>query len=202
MLPVDGPHATRPVLVAHALAYLAAPRFGISEDQLLDLLSHDVAVMAEFRHRSPRSPASDRLPMVVWARLLMDIAPSWPVAKLTVCWSSPSITAPLNGRYGGYFSMARSEPRSTMRCRYFGGPPAAKHVTESAAAQVNREHLAELPFLQTRAGRWDRLETTLTDGPFLEAKLSAGQGLDLLEDYARAQAASVNEADLPSPSGP
>jgi WD40 repeat protein len=200
LLGLTAPTRHGPVLVAHALAYLAAPRFGISEDQLLDLLSHDVAVMAEFRHRSPRSPASDRLPMVVWARLLMDIAP--------YLASREAYGVLVFAFYHRAFERAvrrlfldgaeRTKVYDALQ-EYFGGPPAAKHVTESAAAQVDRQHLAELPFLQTRAGRWDRLETTLTDGPFLEAKLSAGQGLDLLEDYARAQAASVDEADLPSP---
>ena len=63
------------VIVSHALGYLAAAKNGLSEDELLDVLSADGDVLSDFRRRSPRSPAADRLPAVIWSRLSFDLAP-------------------------------------------------------------------------------------------------------------------------------
>jgi NACHT domain- and WD repeat-containing protein len=61
----------------HALGYLAASRFGLSEDELLDLLSADPLVMADFRTRARPEwlEGVDRLPVVIWSRLRVDLQP-------------------------------------------------------------------------------------------------------------------------------
>ena len=56
-------------LVATALSFLAASSAGLTEGELLDLLSLSPEVLAAFRRRAPDSPAIDRLPTVVWSRL-------------------------------------------------------------------------------------------------------------------------------------
>src|SRR5205823_3122348 len=61
--------------VRGALGALAAARNGLTEEELLDVLTADAAVMADFRRRSPRSPASDRLPQIIWSRLYFDLEP-------------------------------------------------------------------------------------------------------------------------------
>ena len=64
------------VLVSHALGYLAAARNGLSEDELLDVLWQDDEVRSDFFRRSPKSPQDiAALPVVVWARLFLDLAP-------------------------------------------------------------------------------------------------------------------------------
>ena len=63
------------MLVSHALGLLAASRHGLSEDELIDVLSADQAVKADFHPRSPKSPDVDRLPVVVWSRLYFDLEP-------------------------------------------------------------------------------------------------------------------------------
>ena len=50
-------------LVAHALGYLAASRYGLAEDELLDLLSRDLQVYEWFLRRSFHVPAD----LVRWA---------------------------------------------------------------------------------------------------------------------------------------
>ena len=64
------------VLVSHALGYLAAARNGLSEDELLDVLWQDNEVRNDFFRRSPKSPQDiAALPVVIWARLFLDLAP-------------------------------------------------------------------------------------------------------------------------------
>jgi hypothetical protein len=62
-------------LVSRALACLGAARNGLAEDEIVDLLSADGEVMADFLRRSPESPKVERLPVVVWSRLYADLEP-------------------------------------------------------------------------------------------------------------------------------
>jgi len=61
-------------LVSRTLSYLACARHGLAEDEILDILSADPEVMADFRRRSPNSPKADYLPVAVWVRLHGDLA--------------------------------------------------------------------------------------------------------------------------------
>jgi len=63
------------VLVSHSLGLLTASQRGLSEDEVLDLLSADSTVMADFRNRSPESPEVSALPVVVWLRLHAELEP-------------------------------------------------------------------------------------------------------------------------------
>jgi tetratricopeptide (TPR) repeat protein len=62
-----------PVLVGTALGLLAASESGLTETELLDLLSSDPAVKEDFRERNPLAPETDRLPDLVWSRLRLDL---------------------------------------------------------------------------------------------------------------------------------
>jgi tetratricopeptide (TPR) repeat protein len=65
-------------LVARSLGDLAAARFGVAEDELLDLLARDDAVREAQRVLSPNSPPIDEhlpLPVALWARLYAEVEP-------------------------------------------------------------------------------------------------------------------------------
>lgn len=63
------------VFVSKCLSYLSASRYGLSEDEILDLLSKDEDVLSDFRMRSPRSPKTKKLPVVIWSRFYFDLEP-------------------------------------------------------------------------------------------------------------------------------
>lgn len=65
-----------PVLTKYALSYLAASRYGISEDEILEILSADQDVMNDYQQRrSQFSPDIKGLPPIVWSRLYFDLEP-------------------------------------------------------------------------------------------------------------------------------
>jgi tetratricopeptide (TPR) repeat protein len=64
-----------PVLVERSLGYLAAARFGLTEDEILDVLTADDAVWNDFSEREHHEVSERRLPVVVWSRLLLDLEP-------------------------------------------------------------------------------------------------------------------------------
>jgi tetratricopeptide (TPR) repeat protein len=75
---LEAPERNGRALVARALGDLAAARFGLAEDELLDLLACDAAVREAQRGLSPYSPPIDPalpLPAALWARLHEQVAP-------------------------------------------------------------------------------------------------------------------------------
>ena len=62
-------------MVSRALGYLCAARRGLSEDEMLDVLSSDTDVFTDFRERAQHDPPEQRLPVIVWSRLYFDLEP-------------------------------------------------------------------------------------------------------------------------------
>ena len=63
------------VIVSNSLCYLATAKNGLSEDELLEILSQDEAVIQDFRQRAFYRPPEKKLPFVVWSRLFYDLEP-------------------------------------------------------------------------------------------------------------------------------
>lgn len=75
---LEAPERSGRTLIARALGDVAAARFGLTEDELLDLLARDAAVRDAQRALSPNSPVIDAnlpLPVALWARLHAEVAP-------------------------------------------------------------------------------------------------------------------------------
>jgi hypothetical protein len=152
-------------LVAASLGSLMAARNGLSEDELIELLSRDPAVLAEVRkyHRPPE----EKLPVVIWSRLYFDLAP-----YLTLRRADDTALFAFYHRQLDAVARARYlDPEAGSRHRalaaYFGERP----LFLGAARVPNVRKLSELPYQQTMAGdMWDELYSTLTDFEFLEAK--------------------------------
>ena len=68
-------------LVASALKYIEASKNGLTEDELMDVLSCDKEVLDDFNQNSPtekQKPIEQRLkklPLIVWSRLFADLEP-------------------------------------------------------------------------------------------------------------------------------
>jgi NACHT domain- and WD repeat-containing protein len=197
------------ILVSRSLGYLAAARNGLSEDELLDVLSGNREVRADFRSRARHTPPEEHLPVVVWSRLYFDLEP-----YLT---ERSADGASLLGFYHRqvhqvveeeYLARENKAARHAELAEYFAG----QGLVEKEKKIPNLRKLSELPYQQTHGERWDDLYTTLTDFDFLEAKcthvavVTSGQGktartiyggvYELQEDYRRALEA------LPGGGGP
>jgi NACHT domain- and WD repeat-containing protein len=157
------------VLVAHSLGYLAAAKDGLSEDELLTVLSEQDAVLDDFRAREPESPPVDRLPFVVWSRLYHDLEPY--LGERTADGASVLSFYHRQLRQvaaDDYLADEEGRRRHRELARHFGDEPL---VHESAGTRTpNLRKLSELPFQQTQGELWDELLQTLTDFEFLERK--------------------------------
>jgi hypothetical protein len=212
-------------LVARAVGYLAVSRYGLAEDELLDVLSRDADLYTTFlrgsyhlpsdlvtraiAHRRARSveggregdeaqraeawlralitnpndtsglrgfldeilPARDgpRLPVVLWSRLLHDLAP-----YLTTRLSDGASLLTFYHREltdVGAQEYARAERGQELHSRladYFRFRADPEHDGSWTGEDVRG--LSELPYHLTEAARWDDVHDTLTDFRFLEHK--------------------------------
>jgi WD40 repeat protein len=167
------------VLTSRALGYLAAGRHGLTEQELLDLLSADEMEQADFRRRSPQSLAANRLPVVIWSRLLADLEP-----YLTVRQADHTTVLGFYHRQLQEVALERyvQEADRTRFHRtlasYFDALP-----MRFQSGYPNLRKLSEIPFQQTRARLWEKVEHTLENLFFLEAKVEASQLFDLANEF-------------------
>jgi WD40 repeat protein len=71
------PEQHGPAVVERALGYLAAARFGLADDEMLDLLGRDDHVRADFEsHKHHDLPkGTEAVPPILWSRLYFDLEP-------------------------------------------------------------------------------------------------------------------------------
>jgi len=171
------------LLVERSLGYLAAAKDGLSEDEMLDVLSRDQHVLADMLRRSPKSPTTGRLPAVLWSRLYLDLE-----AYLSEHEADGSIVL---GFYHRQLAEAAAEDllagdrkreRHAGLARYFEGQPLA--AREGRETAHNLRKLSELPFQQAWSGDAAGLAASLADWRFVEAKAGALGIQPLIEDYA------------------
>jgi len=159
------------VLVERSLGLLAAAKSGLAADELVDLLSEDDEVLADFRRRSPRSPTLARLPDIVWSRLFSDIEPylneRWADGRALLAFYHRQVADVLGEEF---LAADDGRARHTALAGYFGRQQLALGGPRAQVANLRK--LSELPFQQTHAALWDDLFQTLTDFAFLEAKVS------------------------------
>jgi hypothetical protein len=179
-------------LVARTLAFLAAARSGLAEDELLDVLSRDEQVVKELQDRAFH-PVPDRelhpvpdpeLPAAVWARLYADLAPylvrrAVDGAALLTFHHTQFAEAVATAYLAGGDAPARHRELAA----YFADEKRGL-IAEPHAPDLRK--LSELPFQQALSGG-DRsdLQRTLTDLDFIDEKCSAGLVYDLMADYER-----------------
>jgi WD40 repeat protein len=173
------------VLVKTFLGLLSAARHGLSESEIIELLSADKAVMVDLKARSARSPEAKGIPAVVWLRLYHDFSPY----LIERSADNTVLLAFYHRQVGETVKRDYVHPKwHTHLARYFrkkADPPG------DSTWSGNYVHgLAELPFQQTESGSmWDEIESTLADLHFIEAKCKAGMVYDLSADYGRAERA-------------
>ena len=174
-----------PVLVERALSYLWAARNGLSEHEMLDVLSADADVWAWVETGAHHKLIERRLPPVIWSRLYFDLRP-----YLT---ERAADGTSLLGFYHRQVSEVVEErylddngdrQRAYRRLGdYFGKQDP---WLEAEARTANLRRASELAWQQTRAEDWDGLEATLTDLQSMEAKTEGGMVFDLATDLAAA----------------
>lgn len=171
------------ILVAHTLSYLSAGKNGVTEDELLDLLSDNQAVMEDFKKTSLRHPAENRLPFIIWSRLFFDLR-----AYLRERYADNTFLLSFFYNQLGKVASDRYLKNSSKLffhrhlAKYFKGQP--NFLDPDSNKQPNYRKLSELPWQQTKGEMWDEIEESFLDINFLEAKAKAGMVGEMVEDFS------------------
>jgi WD40 repeat protein len=170
------------VLVSRSLSYLAAAKNGLSEDELLDVLSIDEQVLADFQRRSPNSPKADRLPVVLWSRLYLDLEPylverSADGAHLMAFYHRQMSEA-VSSRY---LSEEEKPTRHRKLAEFFASEPLQPENGVGKIRQLRK--FSEQPFQQAMAGMNGEFVATVTNYVFMQAKVEALGIHPLIDDY-------------------
>ena len=170
-----------PLLVSRALVYLTLSRFGLSEPELLQVLFEDADVREEFFAAHPNSPATNALPLVIWARLKAQL--SFLLREVEVDGTRLfSFYHRLVGESVGatFVREGERQRRHEALANYFGG---IDHEEDTPDA---RRKCMELPALLQAAQRHDDLASLLGDYGFMMAKCRINEAGDLLLDLDQA----------------
>ena len=189
-----------------ALAYLAASRFGLSEQELGRALGTDKAVRAEFQANEKtqkRWEDEKKLPPILWSRLFLDLQPYLGLAQvdgtLLMRWFHREFGQVLKERYlasdedrmmihgalaDTFLKLERElRPKETNDDALFRATDASGKQVSAALRRV-----MEQPWQLAQANRQEDLHRLLTDFGFCMGKCAANRGNDLSLDCIAASA--------------
>jgi NACHT domain- and WD repeat-containing protein len=177
-------------MFSRSMGYLAAAKNGLTEDELLDVLSLDKEFFDEFRKSSFKHELSgNRVPVVVWSRMYFDLEPylterSADGTSLLSFYHRQLYEAVVQKFLNEDIKTTRHAFLAQYFNGYFRGHPQPIQIQEKGKTIYNLRKLSELPYQETRGKLWSQLECTLTDLSFIGAKCAAGMTYELLSDYA------------------
>ena len=204
---LERPETHGQTLVSRSLGYLAAGKNGLTEDELLDVLSENNDVVQDLSKRSPESPRVDRLPVIVWSRLFADLRPYMTTRRadgtVVMDFYHRQVGEAVWKRYlsdeeglvhahqhlADYFDTLDywAESLEAQRARARRLPPTPR--------PANVRKVVELPYHRLEAAKlggrddpqspyWDAVADLLTDWRFLEAKAEADPNATAQEGQA------------------
>ncbi|MBE0685933.1 MAG: DUF4062 domain-containing protein, partial [Anaerolineaceae bacterium] len=170
------------MLVEHSLGYLASAKNGLSEDELLDILSMDNEIISDFLRRSPKSPRVDRLPVVIWSRLYFDLEPYLADREADgstlFSFYHRQLTEVVQEEY---LSDDRKFSRHRSLAQYFQQQELFLQKGDNPV--YNLRKLSELPYNLACSGSGEALSKTLSEYIFVEAKVNGIGIQSLIDDY-------------------
>ncbi len=183
------------VLVSRTLAYLTASRNGLSEDELLAVLSADQEVLSDFFKRSPDSPAVNQLPVIVWSRLRADIDPYLTLFQaeeaLLLSFSHQLVSRVIFTRYLSHEQDRVSAHKSLAACfhdqAYHGGKTPIK---------TNPRACLEMPYHEYQGRLFTNLFENLISQEYLDFICTAFSQETMLEILELGLAAAREEANV------
>lgn len=185
---LEAPENHGPLLVRRALSYLAAARNGLTEGELLGILTADDAVWGWVRDNAHHELPERALPAIIWSRLYFDVRPYLADRAAdgtsVLSFYHRQVAENVQRRYMS--DEADRVETHNMLGSYFAD---REPWLDENARVADLRRASELAWQQTRAQDWQGLEATLTDLQSLEAKTEGGGVFDLMADFASAVAA-------------
>ena len=170
-----------PVLVRHSLGYLAAARFGLTEDEILEVLANDEAVWKDCVGHH-HTPPERRLPPIIWSRLHLDLEPylterAVPGGITISFFHRQLLEEVYSWSPGGSGDFPLGDGHRVL-ADFFSKQPTRE-------GRINVRKLSELPYQETMASRWEGLDQVIGNLDFADAKIEAGLLYNFINDCDR-----------------
>lgn len=177
------------MMVSRTLGYLVVARNGLTESELIDVLSADDELMEQFRKDSPQGKDLNRLPFIVWSRLRDDLE--------SYLSERQANGLPAIGFFHRIFrEVAERRFLGTDQVRhdlhqslaeYFGKQ--SNYLDANEQKRANRRRLSELPFHLMHSRQIRVLSELITDADYFDAKLGIGDRYELFTEYLQCREA-------------
>lgn len=171
-----------PSLVNATMSLLAAARHGLTEPELIELLSGDARVMADIRRATPKGGNLTRIPFIYWSRLRDELAPYLAERNAdglgTIGFFHRLFSETVQKRY--LRSASRRIAAHSAIAEFFSRQ--ADFLDENHQ-RPNRRRLAELGYQLMHAGQYEALHELLSRHSYFDAKIIAGLRYELLKEY-------------------
>lgn len=170
------------IVITKILGYLSASRYGLSENELIEILSKDVKVMDYINKSKFHELPEQKLPIAIWSRLYFDIQPYLTERNIEGTKIYTFFHKQLREIAGKLYLQDESR-------RSYHSNLAAYFENERDTIRIkdtnipNSRKLLELPYQLFKGEEWAKLENLLCDLEFIENKLRLQNAFDLLQDY-------------------
>ena len=173
------------ILVSRSMGYLASAKNGLTEDELIDILSLDPVVFKDFSESLHHELIDSKLPVVVWLRLYHDLegylAEGFADGIVVIRFYHRQL---LEFVKSNYLKNSAKQNRHNLLAEYFGNQPLWQKEDSSRAPNLRK--VSELPYQLIYAQLWDFVDKTLCDLNFIEAKCTARMTYELVTDFNEA----------------
>ncbi|MFX1258959.1 MAG: ATP-binding protein, partial [Promethearchaeota archaeon] len=178
-----------PVLLSRCLAYLTAAKYGLTEDEVVDVLSLDDEVWNDFMKDVYHDLPERQLPIIVWSRFFFDIEP-----YITERAADGTVVMAFFHREfvevakANFLSGGIKQKYHEKLALYFNSSKQPLRIKKADKQSLNLRRISELPFQQTFGAIQpnSNMKLALTDLEFIRAKLEAGMYTDLILDFSEA----------------
>jgi hypothetical protein len=184
-----------PEFARKAIAYLAAGRFGLAEDELTAALTKDQSVRNELElseakvNSTARWPRNRALPPILWSRLYFDLQPYLSKAHVDGAHLHRFFHREFQQVIEQDLLVGDAGRTIHLNLAAIFAQPAADDLFRKTDASENASHssalrrIMEQPWQLARAAQHNELVTLLMDFGFCMAKCAANRADDLLADY-------------------
>ncbi|QSZ42181.1 DUF4062 domain-containing protein [Sulfurimonas aquatica] len=187
-------HHHSKMLVEHTLGYLSASKNGLSEHELVSILSSDYIVMDDISnpyHKLISTSGVDKLPAAVWSRLYYDLLKYFTFVEFDGVSLISFYHRKIKECSRDYYYRTSKEFYHTNLLEYFWNQP----LVHEKSSVLNFRKLSELPFHCLKSNSYSKF-IELYQVDFMSKKVNAGQKENMLHELYEFVESLLNNEEL------
>lgn len=168
------------MLVEHTIGYISASKNGLSENEIVEVLSSDHIIMQDISNPYHKLPTTgtDKLPSAVWSRLYYDLLKYFSLVDFDGESLISFYHRKIKETARDYFYSINKEFYHVNLLEYFWNQPTIYEKKE----KVNLRKLSELPYHCIKSNSYSKFLELYSEN-FIDLKLQESQKENILDDF-------------------